>query len=224
MESKRLNRKQALQDHIQKDIIDSAEALFREKGYEGFTMNELAGNAGLTKRTVYRYFSSKELLFRALVLRAFRVANTMIDEGQNSSSDRGMDKIESLFRALISFSINHPHHFLAIVEYQNMETDFEDRDEITLSCYREGEHGMGVFFNAIEKGVRDGSIDPLVAGKERALAMWAMFFGLIGTCIKKEKYIRMFHNSEPEAVMNSVQPLLLKLLKKTNLNNRINKR
>jgi AcrR family transcriptional regulator len=44
-------------------FINAAEKLFMKKGFENTSINEVAKEAGLTKRTLYQYFQSKEDLF-----------------------------------------------------------------------------------------------------------------------------------------------------------------
>jgi len=51
------------------NIIDTAERLFLEKGFEASSMDEIACTAGFTKRTIYQYFSSKEELLFAVAVR-----------------------------------------------------------------------------------------------------------------------------------------------------------
>lgn len=41
--------------------------LFAEHGYHGVTMDQIVSEAGGSKATIYRYFSSKEELFEALI-------------------------------------------------------------------------------------------------------------------------------------------------------------
>lgn len=48
-------------------IIEAAAELFKESGYEGASMNELANRLGGSKATLYGYFPSKENLFSAVV-------------------------------------------------------------------------------------------------------------------------------------------------------------
>ena len=50
-------------------IVDAAERLFIEKNFESTSMDQVANKAGLTKRTIYQYFISKEDLFYAVVLK-----------------------------------------------------------------------------------------------------------------------------------------------------------
>lgn len=49
-------------DHKRKRMIDSATALFAEKGFNDTSMLEIAGQADVAEGTVYEYFSTKENL------------------------------------------------------------------------------------------------------------------------------------------------------------------
>lgn len=51
-----------------RDILDGARRVFFDKGFDGASMDEVARTAGVSKATIYVYFSSKEELFEALVL------------------------------------------------------------------------------------------------------------------------------------------------------------
>ena len=57
----------AMENYLNKRklIVDSAKALFLGKGYTATSMDKVAEKAGITKQTVYRYFSSKSDLFKA---------------------------------------------------------------------------------------------------------------------------------------------------------------
>lgn len=48
-------------------IFDAAMALFLEEGYDGASMDRIAARAGVSKRTVYNRFKSKEDLFAAVI-------------------------------------------------------------------------------------------------------------------------------------------------------------
>lgn len=48
-------------------ILDGAVKVFIEKGYDVSSMDEIADTAGVSKRTVYNHFESKEALFRSVV-------------------------------------------------------------------------------------------------------------------------------------------------------------
>jgi AcrR family transcriptional regulator len=60
---KRTERSRAL-------ILDAAEIAFRELGFEGATVHVIAERAGLTRKTVYNLFGSKEDIALSLIARA----------------------------------------------------------------------------------------------------------------------------------------------------------
>lgn len=50
-----------------KDILRAAEKLFAARGYDGTTTASIAGCAGVTERTLFKHFKSKELLYRRIL-------------------------------------------------------------------------------------------------------------------------------------------------------------
>lgn len=48
-------------------ILDAADVAFRELGYAGTSIEEIAGRAGLTRKTVYNLFRSKEEIALCLI-------------------------------------------------------------------------------------------------------------------------------------------------------------
>lgn len=52
-----------LTDRKRAAIVDAAVAEFRASGYEATSMDRIAASAGVSKRTVYNHFPSKEALF-----------------------------------------------------------------------------------------------------------------------------------------------------------------
>lgn len=51
----------------QAQIIEAAVAEFQEKGFAAASMDRVSARAEVSKRTVYKYFESKEKLFRSIV-------------------------------------------------------------------------------------------------------------------------------------------------------------
>jgi AcrR family transcriptional regulator len=51
------------------EVLDAALKLFLERGYQGTSMEAIAGAAGVTKPVVYACFPGKDELFRALLAR-----------------------------------------------------------------------------------------------------------------------------------------------------------
>ena len=53
--------------HLDQAIIESAEDEFAKFGIDKANMNVIAANAGVTKRTLYKYYENKEKLYEAIL-------------------------------------------------------------------------------------------------------------------------------------------------------------
>src|SRR5580693_8419420 len=60
--------------------LNVAHALFAERGYAAVTMDEVAGEVGVTKPLLYNYFGNKERLYIACMERAGEGLFTMIGQ------------------------------------------------------------------------------------------------------------------------------------------------
>ena len=58
---------QTLKDHVRSDIAAAAVRVFARRGVVAATMAEIAAEAGISTGNIYRYWSSKEALFRDVV-------------------------------------------------------------------------------------------------------------------------------------------------------------
>lgn len=60
-----------LSDKKRRNILDAAEQLFFEQGVEHTSMDQVANHAQASKRTVYNHFTTKDVLFHAILERMF---------------------------------------------------------------------------------------------------------------------------------------------------------
>ncbi len=64
-----LPRAEGRTGQLKQRLLDAATLLFMENGYEATSMTEIAARAHASKETFYRHFPTKEVLFRAVVVR-----------------------------------------------------------------------------------------------------------------------------------------------------------
>ncbi len=60
-------RRERAREHTRRDILLAAADVFARRGYAAATLAELADAAGFAAPSLYRYFESKEEIFRSLV-------------------------------------------------------------------------------------------------------------------------------------------------------------
>ncbi|MNY10519.1 HTH-type transcriptional regulator RutR [compost metagenome] len=68
-----------LTDRKRAAIIDAAVIEFRQSGFEATSMDRLAASAGVSKRTVYNHFPSKEALFAQIIQQLWELSAEGLD-------------------------------------------------------------------------------------------------------------------------------------------------
>ncbi len=68
-------------------ILEAAEKLFAEKGYDGVSMRLVAESAAVSKASVFHHFSSKQELYSVVLKRASLEFNSLISELDSESGD-----------------------------------------------------------------------------------------------------------------------------------------
>ncbi len=116
------SRKEREKEQRRKDIIDAAEKLFFEKGYDNVSMNDISKVVELSKATLYLYFENKEELFFAIVLRGTNILNAMIREAVNNKS-MGIEKVAAFRNAYHEFTINYPDYIRIYNYFQSERFD-----------------------------------------------------------------------------------------------------
>ena len=69
-------------DRSRAAILDAAERLFAEKGYEATSLNEVGGVAGVSRATPGYFFGSKKDLYRAVLERSFAEVRDAVRAGR----------------------------------------------------------------------------------------------------------------------------------------------
>lgn len=79
------------------ELLDCAQRLFFEHGYDKTTVNDIIREAGLSKGAFYHYFASKEALLEALATRLARDSLTELEPMLNDPSLDGLGRLNALF-------------------------------------------------------------------------------------------------------------------------------
>ena len=120
-------------ENIQQDILNATLVLFNDRGLD-FTMNDIAKSMHIAKKTIYRFFSSKEELLIALLDYGFE---NIQKEKQKilSSNDSIAKRLEQAmiampkqyakidFRMLVSLRDVYPEAYVRLNEH--LENDWE---------------------------------------------------------------------------------------------------
>lgn len=86
-----------MSENTRRELLDRAEALFAERGFDGVSLADISGAMGLTKQALLHYFKSKEGLYGEVLK---RIADAF-DQQNASLRVRTSDPAEQL-RALLA--------------------------------------------------------------------------------------------------------------------------
>ena len=102
-------------------LLDAAERLFAEHGYDGVGIRQLAEEAQVNLNAATYHFGSKEKLFIETFMRRFRPAHTerlqLLQKAETSAGSRplSVEKIvECMIRPLFELGVAHPAFYLLL--------------------------------------------------------------------------------------------------------------
>jgi AcrR family transcriptional regulator len=143
-------------NNTEQKILEAAEEVFQEKGFDGARMQEIADKANINKGLLHYYFKTKDSLFEAIFSIAF---HTMIGQIQsimsleislNERIDRIVDDFMSMLaknpalpRFVITELNKNPDRFIAKHVNHNTRATF------------------AAFINSVQKEIDAGNIRPV---------------------------------------------------------------
>ena len=84
----------------EEQIIQTARKLFHQFGFKKVSMDEIAKEAGVTKKTIYSYFSSKEELLKYFIVEEIKNMKAIIEEVEKKDIDFFEKINQSIYKLL----------------------------------------------------------------------------------------------------------------------------
>ncbi len=181
-----------------KDIIDAAEIVFFEKGFDNTTMDEIANKVELSKGTLYLYFKSKEELFLEIIKRGEKILTDLFVKAIKKEKN-GLNKVKAIGEAFIKFSTKyHDYNKAYMTDYPKIQ---EYRKEIGYTCEQNTNDGNSVFIEVIKEGIADGSIRKNIDPVKTSLLLWGQTIGVLQIIQQKGDSLKSECNTTPEALL-----------------------
>ena len=191
-------RRQEERDRRRSEIVDAAESLYAEVGWDAVTMDQVARRARLSPALVYVYFHDKADLHFALVERALEALRVRFEAARDERIP-GIDEVSAIGRAYLAFARELPHCFDACARYQAHASADGTLQPNEAACMAAGHRVHEVIVGSLGRGVADGSIRADIGDLYvTALSLWAFSHGLIQ--IAATKAGQMEHDGIPVQV------------------------
>jgi AcrR family transcriptional regulator len=162
-------RRQREKDQRRDDIINTANRLFFQKGFEGVTMEEIANEIELSKSTLYFYFKDKESLYFAVVNRGIKILKLMIIEETARCVQTDGLEVDAIYKAFNRFIREHPDYAQAYVYFRSGRLKLSNNEIINADAKEVIEFTEELITRAVmetkmcmESGVLRSDVNPAI--------------------------------------------------------------
>jgi len=162
-------------------ILDAAEHVFSEKGYERTSMDDIARTASLSRALLYVYFKDKAAIQRGIMLRAgyslserFRAAR--------KTADTGLAQIRAMGESYYRFYMEEPDYFSALTTASTAMAEADEAQAMEMLCSKS--ELMKLLTEAINLGLEDGTMSRqrIKSPEQTALYLRGALHGTILLC------------------------------------------
>jgi AcrR family transcriptional regulator len=103
-----MSTRAAQAEQTRQQILETAQRLFAELGYDATSLQMIADEMGLTKAAVYYYFPAKSDILHAAMQPGFRRMETLLEEAQAMRGRRA--RTEHIVNGFVEFLVQNRHY------------------------------------------------------------------------------------------------------------------
>jgi AcrR family transcriptional regulator len=179
-------RREEEKERRRAEMVDAAEELYAEVGWDAVTMERVAKSARLSRALIYVYFRDKNDLLHAITERALLELREQF-EAAAAAHTQGIDQVTAIGRAYVLFQQEKPYRFDACSRFHAHQAAGQPAED---ACAAAGDAVMAVIVRALMQGQADGSIRQDIGNPAQVCVMlWAFTHGLIQIGINKTQEI-----------------------------------
>jgi AcrR family transcriptional regulator len=142
-----------------KEILQSAEKVFAEKGFFQTTMNEIADVAEFGTGTLYKYFKSKEELYFTLIDEKVEELHRLV-KAELSQKTSAMERIKKVLGLQFEF-IEKNRNFFRIYISERSRFEWNVKDDFGKGIHNKMVAYIKILVQVIREGVKGGEFKPI---------------------------------------------------------------
>lgn len=167
-------RRSEHKEDVRQAILAAAAELLLEKGYDGFSLRQVAQRIRYSATTIYLYFQDKDDLLTTLVRERWTRFEQLLGEAPEQHSDP-LDRLKALTRAYFEFGVADPVFYRSV---------FMQRPALLKRMLEDGRfaYPYKLWTQALEEAMEKGLIARGDPGK-LADMIWATGHGVIALAV-----------------------------------------
>lgn len=170
-----MNEKKIKGEETKKKIIEGAEILFTENGYDSTTVQDICNKAEISKGAFFYHFPTKEFLFLEILDKYLSELDKRMNEIEKKSKNtlRAMEEMVIILEEIFITSEGKFTIFLEFLRKASKETEIMKKISYQFQKYKKYVYEM------IEKGKREGNIKKEVDSEFISQLIISLAIGMI---------------------------------------------
>jgi AcrR family transcriptional regulator len=198
---RRLEEKEARR----KQIVDAAEEVYADTGWDELTIDQVARKARLSRALVYVYFKDKFDLHCAICERSLLLLGDRFEQAA-ARHVLGRDQVAALGRCYVGFSQEMPHYFQALARFEAHSPTHVEGESNEAACMAAGDRVHSVMVACIETGMKDGSIRADLGNPYlTSVTLWGFMHGIIQIAATKGQMLAKDGISTQQMIDHALQ-------------------
>lgn len=140
-------------DSRRSEILETAQQLFYQKGYDQTSVQDLLNAVGIAKGTFYHYFDSKQALLEELVDQMVDGALALVVDVVNDQTLNGLEKFRQIFFQSHSWKVEHKEFVLSVMETYYHDDNLRMRYHLINSATAKT---IPLLTTVVEQGIAEG--------------------------------------------------------------------
>jgi AcrR family transcriptional regulator len=168
---------------MKEKIIAKASELFLKLGFKSVTMDDIAGEMCISKKTIYKYFCNKELLVEESTTLVHKEIHQIIDQivAENHNAIQENFEIRKMFKEMFNSTDSSPIYQLKKHYREIFENVMKREINECNSCFRQN----------IEKGIEQGLYRKELDIETYVSFYYTLIFSINGNTSSEKESLRL---------------------------------
>ena len=184
----RENRKEAVAALHRERIMNAAERLFAEKGYEQTTIEDISAASAYSRRTIYAYYESKDDILHHIIEKGLQALKTDIENAVNDNAGFA-DAYRAVCGAMSRYRREYPHSLERLNRSGDEEIGRTAGSAAVKNILRLGTEINETLEALIIRGQESGEVRKDIVPTLTVYVLWSSIDSLLALAGTKGKFI-----------------------------------
>ena len=197
-QAKSAARRKQQKEALSQTILDAAAELFQEKGYQNFSLRQVAEAIGYSPTTIYLHFKDKDELLFHVAMQGFKTFGEKLAAAHDNEKTP-IARLQGIGKAYLDFGLGHPVHYRLM---------FMERGEFLLKEPPEGCESVIDAFEILTQTIEECiSAGVIKQGDVQTYAntIWALTHGIVALAISVPTVDEVQARASLEVAMHMIQ-------------------